>query len=251
MGLNVQITSILTAFLFLLARAAYGQELLTETKLDSISVFFETGSFTVKKPAVLLNRINALPKQGLGRVVLLSYTDSIGNLSSNQLLASKRLQSVHKILLDSNLKDFILDSLNQNEKRDNTNLADTKYRRVDILIYQIKTNYTLNKAINLNIQFLAGSDHVDPVSVPILKKLVYVMKLDDSLKIHLNGHVCCQADQAMSLKRAKRVKIFLVKNGIDAQRIDCFGYSNTVKLVEETTPQNQAINRRVEVVFLK
>ena len=241
----------LTVFPALIASAAYGQELLTETKLDSISVFFETGSSAIKKPTILLDRINALPKQRLGRVVLISYTDSIGSVPSNELLASKRLQSVSRILMNSNIKAFILDSLNQNEKRDNRHVNENQFRRVDIIIYKIETNYVLNQAINLNIQFLAGSDHVDPVSVPTLKKLVYVMKLDDSLKINWHGHVCCQADQPMSLKRAKRVKIFLVKNGIDEKRINCFGYSNTVKLVEETTPQNQAINRRVEVIFLK
>lgn len=103
----------------------------------------------------------------------------------------------------------------------------------------------------MNIQFRVASDYVLAGSYESMRKLLFIMKSDDSLKIKLNGHVCCEPDQLLSLNRAKRVKSFLVQNGIDEKRITCFGFSNTVKLVEETSPQNQAINRRVEAVFIK
>ncbi len=148
-------------------------------------------------------------------------------------------------------KEYIIDSLNLNESRVIKRVDCNQFRRVDILIYRIEPSYILGKPINLNIQFIVASDYVEPSSVESLKKLLYVMKLDDSLKIKLNGHVCCAPDQPMSLNRAKRVKSFLVKNGIDEKRITCFGYSNSVKLVDEISPKTQAINRRVEVVFLK
>ncbi|MNK00445.1 Outer membrane porin F precursor [compost metagenome] len=227
------------------------QELLKETKLDSVSVLFESGSFVVKKPDVILAGINGMEKQALGKIVLVGYTDSVGNLKSNQLLASKRLQSVWKLLQESQFKDYIVDSLNRNESRGKETFDDNQFRRVDILIYKLEPNFVLGKPFNLHILFVAGSDYVESGSIKSLKKLLDVLKSDDSLTIKLNGHVCCNPNQVMSLKRAQRVKSYLVEHGIDEKRITCFGYSNNVKLVQEISPQTQATNRRVEVVFLK
>lgn len=237
--------------LFFWTFVIHGQGLLKETLLDSIPVFFEPGSFGVKKPNLILARVNEVEKQTFGRIVLMGYTDSVGSLEFNQVLASKRLQSVKKIIEGSKFKGYLLDSLNRNELRGKEPVDDSQYRRVDILIYKMEPNYVMAKPINLNIQFVVASDYVEKGSMESLKQLLYVMKSDDSLKIVLNGHVCCAPDQPMSLKRAKRVKTYLVNNGIDEKRITCFGYSNSVKLVEEVSSETRAINRRVEVVFLK
>ena len=228
-----------------------GQEFLKETKLDSVSIFFGAGKYSINNADVLHKQLNGLKNQPLGKIVLIGYTDSVGSLESNRILASKRLQSVKELLRASCFKDYLIDSLNRNEFRDENVLDENRYRRVDVIFYKIEPNYEWNKPVNLNIQFQAGSDHVSSKSAESLKKLLCVMRLDDSLKIVLNGHVCCQGDQPMSLKRAKRVKIYLVNNGIAEDRISCFGYSNTVKLAEETSPKGQEMNRRVEVVFLK
>lgn len=230
---------------------AVGQSLLKETRLDSIAVFFETGKAEVNNPELLLKRINQLEKSAMGKIILIGYTDSIGSTTSNQVLASNRIRSVVTILNASGLKHYAVDSINQNEKRGRQKLNDNQFRRVDIVIYNMEPDYELNKPIDLNIQFRVASDYVLAGSFKSMQKLLYIMKSDDSLKVKLNGHVCCEPDQLLSLNRAKRVKSFLVQNGIDEKRITCFGYSNTVKLVEETSARNQAINRRVEAVFLK
>ena len=228
-----------------------GQGLLKETRVDSIAVFFESGTYSVKKKDILLSRIAQIQKQPLGKIVLIGYADSLGSKESNKVLASKRLQSVQDILKNSKLKEYLTDTLNLDEEHDKALLDSEQSRRVDILIYNIEANYSMGKPISLNIQFQVASDYVLSSSTPALKELLYVMKLNPKLEIKLNGHVCCMPQQVLSLDRAKRVKIFLVQNGIDGKRITCFGYSNTVKLVEEVSPETQAINRRVEVVFLK
>lgn len=237
--------------LFFVAGSVHGQDLLKETRLDSLAVFFESGSAVIHKPEVILSRINKLEKQAFGKVVLIGYTDSIGSLSANRLLASQRLRSVMEILKHSSVKEYTMDSVNRNEKHGKQALDDQRFRRVDILVYKVEPNFVLNKPIDLNIQFQPASDYVLASSFQSMKKLLFIMKSNDSLNIKLNGHVCCEPDQLLSLNRAKRVKSFLVQNGIDEKRISCFGFSNTVKLVEETSARAQAINRRVEVVFLK
>ena len=71
------------------------------------------------------------------------------------------------------------------------------------------------------------------------------------VEIKLNGHVCCEPDMELSKNRANRVKSYLVSQGIDTKRITCKGYSNTAKLVAESTEENKRKNRRVDVVFTK
>lgn len=231
--------------------AAHCQDLLKETRLDSISVFFESGSYTVKKQNAILSKMNGIEKQAMGRILLIGYTDSVGSLESNRVLASRRIRSVISILETSVLRDYLVDSLNLNESRDKGLTDGNQFRRVDVLVYKLEPNFALDQPIRLNIQFQGGNDYVLPGSSESMKKLLIVMKLDPSLKIRLNGHVCCAPDQPLSLKRAQRVRTFLVNKGIDEKRIACFGYSNSVKLVDESSPETQAVNRRVEVVFLK
>lgn len=228
-----------------------GQELIKETQLDSISVFFESGSFTIKKPNSIIKRINSSGKQTKGRIELVGYTDSVGTVESNQILASKRLRSVKQLLNHTIARDYLFDSLNLNEKHGNGFSDDNQFRRVDIKIYKVEPNFSFDTPIALKIQFKSATDYVLPSSNEAMKKLLFVMQLDENLSIKLNGHVCCSPDQPLSLNRAKRVKSFLVKNGIDEKRISCFGFSNSKKLVVENSPENQAINMRVEVIFIK
>lgn len=246
-----QLVKVIIWTVLLIPHWGKAQNLIKETPLDSLSVFFESGSSRIKNTAQILKRFNQLEKTTLGRIELTAYTDSIGTRESNKLLASARLQSVLKILRTSNLNNYNIDTLNKNELHENSSGGNENFRRVDLLICKLEPIYTYGKPINLNIQFQAGSDYVMQSSYESMKQLLYVMKSNDSLKIQLNGHVCCMADQPMSLSRAKRVKSFLVMNGIDGKRIACLGYSNSMKLVEEITPKDEAINRRVEVIFIK
>lgn len=229
----------------------YGQELTKETKLDSISIFFESGSSTIKNPNPIIKKINDLGKQSNGRIELIGYTDSVGSIESNQILASQRLRSVIHLLVRTNAKNYLFDSINRNEELSSDPRYKTNFRRVDIIIYSIEPNFEFGTPIALNIQFKSATDYVLPSSNEALQKLLFLMKMDKTLSIKLNGHVCCTPDQPLSLNRAKRVKSYLVKNGVEEKRITCYGFSNTKKLVVENSPENQMINMRVEVVFLK
>jgi outer membrane protein OmpA-like peptidoglycan-associated protein len=88
-------------------------------------------------------------------------------------------------------------------------------------------------------------------SVKNLEKLHLLMDLDTTFQIKLNGHVCCIPGLELSLKRAERVKSYLVSKGIDPKRVTCKGFSNDVKLYPEITEENKRRNMRVEVIFVK
>ena len=241
----------ITAFLFviLLCQLTNGQDLLKQTKVDSISVLFDYGSSVVNNKKQLMQQLNTLDLGNNGRIELFGYTDTIASIASNRQLAFQRMVAVTELLKNSKLKTCLIDSVNRNEIHGKTTLTDAQFRRVDILVYKVEPTFTIGLPINLKINFEPGTDNLLPSSTPILIKLKTLLELDPSLVIQLNGHVCCDNDQVLSEKRAERVKSYLMENGIAAKRMSCRGFSNSQPLVEETSEENQAINRRVEVVF--
>ncbi|MDR0803255.1 OmpA family protein [Fluviicola sp.] len=243
----------ITAILFgvLISSWGFSQELSKETRIDSVSVFFNFGSSTPKDKSALMKRINALGKNLTGRIRLISYTDTVGGLDANRKLGSKRLISIMDLISKTNLRNFATDTLNMNERHRGKLLTDEEYRRVDLIIYRIDMTFVYDQPINLKIQFQNATDVLLTGAYNSLNTLYYILQQDPTLKIQLNGHVCCTPHYELSLKRAERAKNYLVKKGIDPARITCVGYDNKVKLVEETSPANEAINRRVEVVFIK
>lgn len=226
------------------------QDLVEIKLIDSISVSFDSGSSLVRNPSKLINRLNQTTISR-GKIQLISYTDTVGGNSYNKMLASKRLSSVLKLIGSTKIKDFVMDSLNQNEQRKGIALKDESFRRVDILIYSVEAKIKFDVPINLRINFHSGSDNIVMSSSKNLKMLQMLMEMDTSFQIKLNGHVCCQSNLDLSLKRAERVKTYLVDHGIDIKRIHCKGFSNDVKLVPETSEENKRKNMRVEVVFIK
>lgn len=242
-------------FLLVIAHLFHSLELSAQnlaeiTLIDSFSVSFDSGSAIIKNPAKVIGRINQL-KMKHGKVSLISYTDTVGSYSYNKSLASKRLLAVSKLIDSTSIKSFMRDSTNQNEKRKTTQLKDEFFRRVDVLVYSVIPKITFGGPINLRINFYPTTANIIPVSLENVKTLQLLMEMDTTLCIKLNGHVCCIPDLMLSLNRAEKVKAYLMNQGINGKRITCFGYSNTVPLVPETSVANQNMNMRVEVVFSK
>ena len=94
-------------------------------------------------------------------------------------------------------------------------------------------------------------------SIPELKKLELFLKKHDVLKVQVRGHVNGPAQikpsfyQSLSDLRAKAIKDFLVKNGVDGKRVDAEGMSNFQMRYPSPKNAYQATqNRRVEIVIL-
>jgi outer membrane protein OmpA-like peptidoglycan-associated protein len=98
--------------------------------------------------------------------------------------------------------------------------------------------------------------------MPVLVKLVETLKKETNLRIEIQGHVCCfdgnddgfdydNLDHQLSVNRAKAVYDYLIKNGIEASRLTYKGYGySDPKVFPEITPQDEQMNRRVEVKVL-
>jgi outer membrane protein OmpA-like peptidoglycan-associated protein len=241
--------SILIVFLLQIS-TCFSQELIEVKRLDSISVFFKSGSFEVENPQKLTSRLSLI-KASQGKVRIISYTDTVGSLSANQKLAAKRINAVSKLVRTTNLKTFIFDSVNKNELRTGRKLTDSSFRRVDVIVYNIENKFGYDKPINLNINFESGKDIIVLSSTENLKTLLSILQKDSTLRVQLNGHVCCRPAHELSVSRAESVKKYLVSNGISRTRIYCKGYSNSVPLYSDNNMENQRKNMRVEVIFIK
>jgi len=112
------------------------------------------------------------------------------------------------------------------------------------------------------LNFYPGSHHTLPDAKPIMKKLLEIMQQNKSLRIEVQGHVCCAekpnqdglddetGDFKLSWNRAQFVRDFLVQGGIEEERVTYRGFAMTRPLViPETSIQDQVKNRRVEILI--
>lgn len=93
--------------------------------------------------------------------------------------------------------------------------------------------------------------NIKPVYYPALDEAVTVLEQNPDLKAEIQGHTDSIGSAAynmkLSRKRAESVKSYLEKKGIHANRLKSEGYGFTKPVVPNTTPENRALNRRVEL----
>jgi outer membrane protein OmpA-like peptidoglycan-associated protein len=104
-----------------------------------------------------------------------------------------------------------------------------------------------------NINFYRNSEVVVPESMPRLGELLQVMLDHPGLRIEIHGHICCNPnpnDTKLSYRRAKFIFTYLLKRGIALNRLGYtgFGSSHPIYPIPEKTWQEEAANRRVEIL---
>jgi outer membrane protein OmpA-like peptidoglycan-associated protein len=94
-----------------------------------------------------------------------------------------------------------------------------------------------------------------PESEPILLELLCVMEENPTLKIEIQGHICCDTENRyayISEARARAVYTYLLRYKIDRKRMTYKGYGTQQPLfpIPERNAQEEAANRRVEIRIL-
>ncbi|MBU0728769.1 MAG: OmpA family protein [Proteobacteria bacterium] len=108
--------------------------------------------------------------------------------------------------------------------------------------------------VNLKVEFDINSFAVRPESSQILVELANAMKSQElqGQTFTINGHTDSvgseEYNRNLSLSRAETIKQFLTANGIEEARIKTAGFGEENPLVENDTPENRQLNRRVEIV---
>jgi outer membrane protein OmpA-like peptidoglycan-associated protein len=106
------------------------------------------------------------------------------------------------------------------------------------------------------IHFETSSDRIKPESHGILKQVAALLRASPRIRaVRVEGHTDDQGDRErnvdLSIRRAYRVRAFLVKEGVADDRLVAEGYGPTRPLVRNTTVAGRAQNRRVDFVILK
>lgn len=128
--------------------------------------------------------------------------------------------------------------------------SETGPQRLDVRLEPLRTN--ASEVLN-NLFFDTGEYALQEKSTPELDKLVRLLRENPRLRLEIAGHTDDVGDDRrnldLSLKRARSVMEYLTAHGIAAGRITSQGYGETRPVVPNTSDENRARNRRIEVTI--
>ncbi len=136
-----------------------------------------------------------------------------------------------------------------------TTISATSFDNQDVVIYLSKIESGHSISIE-DIEFQPGTSIFTESSIPKLKRLRDFLLLNSNLRIEIQGHVDARGEnsnlgQKISEARAKRVKKYLIENGINKERLTTKGYGNTrPKFPDPKFSYEEQANRRVEILVL-
>ncbi|MES2519528.1 MAG: OmpA family protein [Bacteroidota bacterium] len=106
-----------------------------------------------------------------------------------------------------------------------------------------------------NIFFEFGKAALKPESYPELNRIAEFFKANTKIISEISGHTdnvgTDEINNKLSQERADVVRNYLLTQGVPSVRITAKGYGKNKPKVANDTPENQAINRRVEFEILK
>jgi outer membrane protein OmpA-like peptidoglycan-associated protein len=138
---------------------------------------------------------------------------------------------------------------------ENPNGSKSEYK-LDVDFMSQVNNAKVGEKLNIkNLNFILNTFAVANESRGKLYELLQVMQANPTLKISIQGHICCMtADKKdLSTQRAKAVYKFLEYNKIDKSRMSYKGFGVTVPLfpIPEKSEEERVANRRVEIEILE
>ena len=100
------------------------------------------------------------------------------------------------------------------------------------------------------VQFPFDSAAPLPASSPILTEALKLLSSNPNVKVTLEGHASSEGavkyNEKLSERRAEAVKNYLVKNGVDADRLTVKGFGPHQPIADNKTEAGRRLNRRVE-----
>jgi outer membrane protein OmpA-like peptidoglycan-associated protein len=102
------------------------------------------------------------------------------------------------------------------------------------------------------IYFDTDQSAIKPESTPTLEEVASLLKIDGGLKLEVSGHTDNTGEKAHNLKLSEAraqsvVKALTSSYGIDGKRLVAKGYGDSKPVAPNTSDDNKAKNRRVEL----
>jgi len=121
---------------------------------------------------------------------------------------------------------------------------------------QLKTALDKDNKVNIQVNFATDQANILPDSQPQIDQVIQLLKKFPELRLSVNGHTDNLGDakynQQLSQQRAQAVVEALTANtNIDKKRLIAKGFGATQPLVENTTAEAKALNRRVELLKIQ
>lgn len=119
----------------------------------------------------------------------------------------------------------------------------------------IFTPFSLGESIELNVLFDTDKFNIKQEYHEELNSFIAFMKKNKKVQVEISGHTDSDSDEKYNLKlsqnRADEIKKYMVTNGIDKSRITTVGYGESKPKFPNDSPENKALNRRIEAKIIK
>src|SRR5258706_102331 len=136
-------------------------------------------------------------------------------------------------------------------KNDSSSIVKTDSTTAEAKAGKIKHEPLIIEKITLHFHFEYNSIDLDDETEKFLNDLSATLIENENLKLKITGHTDNRGhekyNQHLSLKRAEEVKRYLVKTGIDPQRIITDGKGMSEPLNDNDSEEARSKNRRVEI----
>ncbi len=233
---------------------------------SKVTFYFETNSYHLIESEI--NRLNSFIYENKGKIKIIKivgYCDYRASNSYNDSLAYNRANFVggivDKVMEQSN---FSIESKGENFTQDKTLALNRKveihYEENNALLKEkIKQSKKGDKLVLENLYFFNNSGQFVPKSLPVLEELLVILKENETLKIEIQGHICCQSSmeaakiEDIALVRALAVYTYLIDKGIDKTRLHYKSFKSTQPIfsIPEKNEEERNANRRVEIMILE
>ena len=131
----------------------------------------------------------------------------------------------------------------------------TKYKIVSQITKDIFLNPIGEGKTRLLVFFDFDKSVLKDESKPELERMIRFLSNNEELKIELHGHTDDRGtddyNDKLSMERASSVKDYLTNGGVETDRIIVRGYGKRKPLIDASTDEARARNRRVEMVVVK
>lgn len=257
----------------------------------TVIIYFNINEQTLspKNQSIIYDIINT---PTIDSIEIVAYTDFLGTKNYNQKLSEKRSKSVYSHLIKNGIpknKILILKGMgiyptsNSSQRKDTSDRGIAAHRIAEIRYSIIPEKQTKmfsedSNCVNTikeeelevgkqfvleNIIFYGGTPLFKTESEAALQELTYIMNKYPDLKIEIQGHICCQTDgkdgydmvndnYTLSINRAKAVNDFLIRSGIDKNRMTYKGFGSAKKrFPDEKNAEEENLNRRVEIMIVE
>ncbi len=127
-------------------------------------------------------------------------------------------------------------------------VTDDTPRKINVKLKKFEKDMTMGLK---NITFETNSDDLNEVSYDELERVVDMMNRNPNIKVEISAHTDDIGSDSYNLllsdRRAKSVVTYLMKRKIQIERMIFKGYGEKQPLVPNTSKENRAKNRRVEL----